>query len=312
MQTNERATRTSPPRRVRGLRRLKLFATAFGVLFAFVIIQTATLRAAWAAIAHIIAVDPGSRSETIAAPAHSYEHLAALLAAMPVQQQAELLMQASIDNDGTAIAAIPQFSDRWTGKLALTSELSGSLQTALNSNDLRVRATALDVYLAVYKVPKTEDGAARLEEMIRRRPEGRPWALWMLGALGNRGIEPDRALTTLLAHVHDSDEQTRYWAVEGLSHLATTGTIAPLLDAFRNDSSTEVRQRAATAIAHSGMLTNTQRLAAVPSLIEMAEDPSLAPTTRSWVFEALGDITGERLGHDATRWRTWWLHQQPR
>jgi len=312
IETNERATQMAPSRHLRGLRRLKFFATACGVLFAFAIIQTATLRAAWAAIAHMIAVDPKAPSAAVAEPVKSYERLAASLAALPAQQQAELLMQASIDNDAEAIAAIPQFSDRWTGVLALTPELSGALQTALNSNDLRVRATALDVYLAVYKVPKTQDGAARLAEMIRRRPEGRPWALWMLGALGNRGIEPDRALATLLAHIHDSDEQTRYWAVEGLSHLATAGTIAPLLDAFRNDPSTEVRQRAAAAIAHSGMLMNAQRLAAVPSLIEMAEDPSLDATTKSWVFEALGDITGERLGHDATRWRTWWLDHQPR
>jgi hypothetical protein len=43
----------------------------------------------------------------------------------------------------------------------------------------------------------------------------------------------------------------------------------------------------------------------------MAEDPALDPSAKNWVFQALADITGERLGHDPTEWRDWWFtHQQ--
>ncbi|MFZ0637863.1 MAG: HEAT repeat domain-containing protein [Candidatus Acidiferrales bacterium] len=295
--------------RVRGWRRLKIFASAFGALVVFTLVQGATVRAAWAKIASIIQLD----SDTAAtSPAQISAYSSADLAAMPAQQQAELLMQESINHNDGAANLVPQYTDLWTGKLTLTPELSGTLGTALNANDLHVRADALEVYLAAYKIPKTRQGAQQLTKTIANDPKARPWALWMLGALGNRGIEPDRALAILSNYLHDPDEQTRYWAVEGLAHLGTYGTIAPLLDAFRNDPSAEVRERAAGSLAQTGMLNPQQRMNAVPPLIEMAADPSLDATEKSWIYQALSEITGERLGHDPIAWRNWWVEHQPR
>jgi hypothetical protein len=290
------------------IRRVNIAASVLGALIVFAVIQPGTVRAAWAKIASIMRIEsdvpPVALNDL---PAGFVEQIDAL----PPQQQAEVLMQRSIDHSPAAALLVPRYSKAWLGKVSLNPELTGVLGTALNEDDLRVRAAAIEVYLAANKVPKTPRGAIQLSHVIDTNPAGRPWALWMLGALGNRGIEPDKAFAKLVNHLHDSDEQTRYWTVEGLAQLGTDGTVDPLLDAFRNDSSAEVRQRAASSLARTGMLSGRQRLNAVPSLIEMAEDPALDPSAKNWVFQALADITGERLGHDPTEWRDWWfMHQQ--
>jgi hypothetical protein len=79
-----------------------------------------------------------------------------------------------------------------------------------------------------------------------------------------------------------------------------------LLEAFRNDPSPLVRERGGCSLAQSGMLTRAQRLHAVPELLKMSDDETLDAATRSWVFQALRDITGAGLGADASAWRSWW------
>ena len=98
----------------------------------------------------------------------------------------------------------------------------------------------------------------------------------------------------------------RYWAVEGLAYLATDAAIEPLLDVFHDDPSPMIRERAACGLAQSGMFSAEQRRTAVPRLLDFAEDGALDAETRTWVFQALRDITGQSLPHDATRWRQWY------
>jgi HEAT repeat protein len=104
----------------------------------------------------------------------------------------------------------------------------------------------------------------------------------------------------------DSDEDTRRWAVEGLALVGTTSTIVPLLQAMHNDPSAIVRERAACSLAQSGMLSHQQRLAAVPQLINYSDDPTLDAQTRGWAFQALADITKQRLPNDSAVWRNWY------
>ena len=59
------------------------------------------------------------------------------------------------------------------------------------------------------------------------------------------------------------------------------------------------------------MLSEKQRRTAVPKLLDFAEDASLDPTTRGWVFQALRDITGQNLPHDAAAWRNWYNSGNP-
>ena len=53
-------------------------------------------------------------------------------------------------------------------------------------------------------------------------------------------------------------------------------------------------------------LTAEQRRTAVPRLIEYAGDGALDQDTQKWVFQALRDITGQSLPHDASAWRDWY------
>jgi HEAT repeat protein len=97
-----------------------------------------------------------------------------------------------------------------------------------------------------------------------------------------------------------------------MSLLGSDASIEPMLEAFRNDPSKEVREGAGCGIAQSGMLTKGQRMKAVPTLIKFAEDPAIDANTRSWVFQALRDISGENLGSDPSTWRIWWMENAPR
>jgi len=56
------------------------------------------------------------------------------------------------------------------------------------------------------------------------------------------------------------------------------------------------------------MTSEKQRRTEVPKLLDFAEDTSLNPRTREWVFQALRDITGWTLPHDAAVWRNWYNH----
>jgi hypothetical protein len=104
----------------------------------------------------------------------------------------------------------------------------------------------------------------------------------------------------------------RYWAVEGLAYLATDAAIAPLLDVFHDDPSPTIRERAACGLTQSGMFSAAQRRTAVPRLLDFAEEGGLDPATRTWAFEALRDITGESLPHDALLWRRWYAAKPER
>ena len=113
-----------------------------------------------------------------------------------------------------------------------------------------------------------------------------------------------------MASLHDENENIRYWAVEGLAYLAADGAIEPLLGMFHDDSSPTIRERAACGLAQSGMFSAEQRHSAVPRLLDFADDASLDDQTRSWVFQALRDITGQSLPRDAQAWRDWYRHRR--
>ena len=66
--------------------------------------------------------------------------------------------------------------------------------TALNSDDLRVRAAAIEIDLAYRNVEKTTAAVDRMEQDARSGEQGpRTNALWDIALLGNRGIEPERS-----------------------------------------------------------------------------------------------------------------------
>jgi hypothetical protein len=224
------------------------------------------------------------------------------------QQQAELLLERAINHNDGAVEVIRRRVDSWRGHLQNTGRLFDLVIDALNTDDLRVRTAAVEIDLAANNLSKSRQSVALLVQRLQNEPARRPFALWRLGALGNRGVEPETVLSHLLHFRHDRDEQTRYWVVEGLAMLGTDASIDPLLDILAHDPSQRIRERAAHNLGISGMLTKQQRLTAVPDLLNLADDDSLDPTTRAYIFSALRDISGQSFGDDASAWRNWWVH----
>jgi hypothetical protein len=253
------------------------------------------------------------------------------------QKQAEILLERAVSrSDGAASqngdnnkdsdnhtdqdkaqaeAQIAARIDSWRGKLKWDSQLGQLTTVALNSGDPSLRSSAVEVQLAAYGVTESKSSVDRLVHLADSSNHAQKiWALWTLGLLGNRGVETVRVVQVLTAHLkdlakssaRDQQEDVRRWAVEGLALVGTTSTIVPLLSAMHNDPSPIVRERAACSLAESGMLTHQQRLAAVPQLINYSDDPALDAQTRGWAFEALADITRQRLPNDSAIWRNWY------
>src|SRR3954464_14605753 len=263
-------------------------------------------RSAWQQIARILSLQ-GS-AEPASANVLSEHHIEALNE-MTEQAQAEFLLERSINHYAGANDYIARRVDRWRGKITLNERLNSLFMMGINSDDLRVRAAAIEIDIAARNLEKSPATVDALEPVARTGAQGpRANALWDLGLLGGRGIQPDRGLGILLDSIHDNNVNVRYWAVEGLAYLGTDGTTDPLLEVFHDDPSPMIRERAACSLAQSGMLNEKQRYTAVPKLLEYADDYTLDPETRTWVFQALRDITGQTLPPDPLAWRLWYKY----
>jgi len=236
------------------------------------------------------------------------EHNIEWMMTLQPQEQMEFLLQAAINHDHGATDYINKMVEGWHGKLHSTPRWQVLQDTALYSNDLRVRAAAIEINLAVFNLAKSPETVENLIKAGERSEKNRPFAAWEMGMLANRGVELERVRSVLESYLHDPDQQTRFWAVEGLAHLGTDETIKDFVEVLHTDASMGVRERGGCSLAKSGMLTREQRMKAVPGLIEVGEDNSLDPTTRSWVYQALREITNVNLPNDPAKWRTWWLN----
>ena len=262
------------------------------------------LEAAWQPVARAIGLtDPPVPSSANVLSEHETEALDSL----PPQAQAELLLERAINHYAGANEQIAARVKGWHGGITLDGRLNQLFMTAINSSDLTVRVAGIEVDIVGRGLTKSAATVDRLEPLARTGEQGvRVNALWDLALVGNRGVERERVFEILMASVHDDNQNVRYWAVEGLSYLAADASIEPLLDVFRDDSSPTVRERAACGLAQSGMFSAEQRRRAIPRLLEFADDSSFDDQTRGWVFQALRDITGQSLPHDAAAWRDWY------
>ncbi len=290
------------------VRALSMLAILLGAGSAFVVSSAAGHR-----ILHKFGGRLSSRQNSVASSTTLSDHE---LDTLKPQRQAEILLERAVshshsetDPDVETKARIDARVESWRGKLKWDSQLGQLTTVALNSDDRSVRESAIEVQLAAYGLSKNE---STVDNLVRQANSGahvqKVWALWTLGLMGNRGIESDRVVRVLSAHlnVRDGDEDSRRWAVEGLALVGTTPTVAPLLDAMRNDPSALVRERAACSLAQSGMLSYEQRMMAVPQLINYSSDPALDAQTHAWAFQALSDITKQRLPNDSAAWRNWY------
>jgi hypothetical protein len=290
-----------------GRRRATVLAVTTG-LTAILVVSTGTAGAAWRELARFLSLEgpPEPASANVLS-----EHELETLDSLSAQGQAELLLERSINHYRGANEQIDARAPRWRGAIRLGDRLDNLFVTAINSDDLRVRAAGIEVDLAARNVEKSGAAVDALEPVARTGAQGpRANALWDLALLGNRGVEPERIAQILLSAIHDPNVNVRYWAVEGLAYLGTDEVIEPLLDVFHDDLSPTIRERAACGLAQSGMLSREQRSRAVGRLIDFAGDGALDEQTRTWVFQALRDITGRTLPRDAAAWRSWYAAER--
>ena len=121
---------------------------------------------------------------------------------------------------------------------------------ALNSNDMRVRESGIEVELAAYGLAKNSASVDYLLTTAESTDHARKiWALWALGLMANRGVETEHVVEVLIAHLKDSDEDSRRWAVEGMALTGSALSIEPLLKTMHDDPSATVRERAACSLA---------------------------------------------------------------
>lgn len=272
------------------------FAVAMGVLLALFV--AGLHDAPWSRFS-----SHSSQRETVASSARDLSQLDRL----KPQKQAETLLELAVGRSNGAVEQISSRVDRWQGKLHWDSQIATLTTAALNSNDMRVRESGIEVELAAYGLAKN---SASLDYLLKTADSPdhaqKIWALWALGLMGNRGVETGRVVDVLSAHLKDSDEDSRRWAVEGLALVGTSETIPLLLEVMHDDAAPSVRERAACSLAESGMFTPEQRLSAVPQLLDYTDDPSLDARTHAWAFQALADITHQRLPNDSAAWRSWY------
>ncbi len=151
------------------------------------------------------------------------------------QQQAERLLEFAVRRPDQSLGLIHKNLDSWRGHLEETDRLFHLVLAALDSDDPRVRVAAVEIDLVANNLRKSPQSLAKLLNQIHNDPDGRYLALWRLGALGNRGVEPATVLSTLLRYSRDSNQQTRFWAVEGLAMLGTEESIDPLLSILAHE-----------------------------------------------------------------------------
>lgn len=226
---------------------------------------------------------------------------------MKPQKQAETLLEMAVAHSNAAVEQISSRADRWQGKIQWNQQIASLATAALNSNDMRVRESGVEVELAAYGLAKNStsfDYLVHTSESLDHRQK--IWALWALGLMGNRGVERDRVVDLLSSHLKDSDVDSRRWAVEGLALTGSDSSIQFLLKTMHDDPSPLVRERAACSLAESGLFTPEQRMMAVPQLLNYTDDAALDAQTHTWAFQALGDITHQRLPNDSTAWRNWY------
>ena len=222
-----------------------------------------------------------------------------------LQAEAEQLLQRLASGDAGAADEILEKSAGWTGKTQRSATASQWMTIALNRPELHAREAAVRAELALDGITEDEAGLKFLEQVVGD-PNQRAWALWMLGALGNRGVDPVHTAKIIEAYLSDPAVDVRASAVNGLALVGTDETIPMMLDRFRNDPSPVVQERAACALAESGMYTHEQRMTAAASLVSWLDDPLLNSQQRARTFQALRDISGQNLGTDSAAWRNWY------
>ena len=268
----------------------------------------------WLKIHPVAAAEPGlGASELVSTTQPSTKGInTEEISHLAPQQQAERLLELAIQQPDSTLSLIHRNLSSWRGHLEDSDRLFHLTMEALNSNDPRVRVAAVEIDLAANNLIKAPESVQKLRGQIQGGTDERYMALWRLGSLGNRGVEPSEVFRTLKLYTQSRNQEARFWAIEGLAMLGNKESIDALLDTLAHDPAAQIRQRAANALSRSGLLTGEQRLTAVPQLLNLLDDDSLDAATQSLVCSTLEAVTGASFGKNAAAWRDWWAHHDSR
>src|SRR3974390_375921 len=129
---------------------------------------------------------------------------------MKPQKQAETLLELAVGHSQGAVEQISSRVDRWNGKVEWNPQIASLTSAALNSNDMRVRGSGVEVELAAYGLSKN---SASLEYVLNAVSSAdhsqKIWGLWALGLMANRGVETGRIVDVLTYHLKDNDVDSR-------------------------------------------------------------------------------------------------------
>ncbi len=226
---------------------------------------------------------------------------------LPIQQQAEELLERSINHDERALEMFENNIEGWTSEVRLTDHMKQLDARATYSKDLRVRQAEADLYLAMEGWHRNSEAVDLLIQRADQDKAYRPSAYYFLGMEGGRGVDSDKVFAVLRDRVlNDPDPVVRQWAAEGLRFFKTDEALDVLYQSFTTDASFNVRDRAGCNVSDCGIFTRAQRMRYVPKLIELSGDSSLNSQMRSWVFMALNEITDASVSSNADAWRKWY------
>src|SRR3974390_3251768 len=121
-----------------------LLAVAVGALLAM-LVATGKAHVGWPSLAHLFP----SREVKPASPKDSRQ-----LDRMKPQKQAEALLEMAVQRSDGATDQISSRVDHWQGKVKWNAQISTLTTAALNSSDLRVRESGIEVELAAYGLSK--------------------------------------------------------------------------------------------------------------------------------------------------------------
>ena len=232
---------------------------------------------------------------------------ASRISTLPIQQQAEELLERSINHDERALEMFESNIEAWTSQVRLTDHMKQLDGRATYSTDLRVRQAEADLYLAMEGWHRSQEAVNLLIQRADSDKAYRPSAYYFLGMEGGRGVDSERVFAILRERaLSDPDPVVRQWAVEGLRFFKTDEALEVLYESFRTDASYNVRDRAGCNVSDCGIFTRVQRMRYVPKLIELSADSSLNSQMRNWVYMTLNGITDASVPSNANAWRKWY------
>ena len=227
---------------------------------------------------------------------------------LPLQDQAEELLERSIKHDERALGLLQDHLSEWKSRVRETPRMKQLLNRAQYSRDLRVRYVYCDMLLAMDGWNEDSDAVNILVERAKTADaQSRAYDLWFLGMLGGRGVATKQVHSVLLSYARtDHDPYVRKWAVEGMRFLGTDEALNDLFDIFVSDPSFAVRDRAGCNVSDCGNFMRKQRMAMFPKLLGLVETPGTNSQMRDWSFLAMREITDAELPANAAIWKQWY------